>query len=213
MRSIQLAIKRGFDIFCSVAATVLLLPFWLVIIIAIKISMPGPIFFKQERIGKEFKPFMVLKFRTMQVDRDAETNFKIEKDMERVTSLGKLLRRIKLDETPQMLNVLRGDMSIVGPRPTVCQRIEEYAGGQDVRLSMRPGLTGISQVKGNVMLSWPRRIEYDCSYVNNFSLWLDIKIMLKTIAVVVLGEEKFIDEEDERNFKNPVYDVIHNGRV
>ena len=209
MRSIQLVIKRCFDVLSTGVVTIILLPFWGIIVILMKLTMPGPIFFKQERIGKNFRPFEVLKFRTMKVDKDAEKNFKIEKDVDRITPLGKFLRRSKLDETPQMLNVLKGDMSVVGPRPTVKQRVEEYAEGQKIRLSMRPGLTGVSQVSGNVMLSWPKRIEYDCEYVNKFTIWLDIKIIIRTIAVVIFGEEKFISDEDKRNNINPVYDLTH----
>lgn len=212
MRSIQLAIKRCFDILSTGIATIILLPFWGLLAILMKLTMPGPIFFKQERIGKNFKPFMVLKFRTMKVDKEAEKNFRIEKDAERITPLGKFMRRSKLDETPQLLNVLKGDMSVVGPRPTVRQRVEEYPESQEIRLSMRPGLTGISQVSGNVMLSWARRIQYDCNYVKGFSLWLDIKIIIKTIAVVFLGEEKFVSDEDRLNYKNPAYDLTHKGK-
>lgn len=209
MRRIQLIIKRCSDVVICGICTALISPFWLIIIIMMKITMPGPIFFKQERIGKNFKPFMVLKFRTMKVDKDAEKNFKIEKDLERITTLGKILRRTKLDETPQIINVLKGEMSIVGPRPTVRQRVEEFYEGQEVRLSMSPGLTGISQVSGNVLLSWPRRIEYDCEYVRKFSLWLDIKIIIKTVKVIIFGEEKYISEDDLKNYRNPFYDTTH----
>ena len=184
MRSIQLIIKRCFDILASGVCILILLPFWLLIIILMKITMPGPIFFKQERVGKNFKPFMILKFRTMKVDKEAEKNFSFERDLDRITALGKFLRRSKIDETPQLVNIFKGDMSIVGPRPTV-----EFHEGQEIRLSMSPGLTGVSQVNGNVLLSWPRRIEYDCQYVKEFSLELDIQIILKTVKVVFFGEE------------------------
>lgn len=209
MRTIQLILKRTFDIVASGTALLLLCPLWAIVVLLMKCAMPGPVFFGQERIGRNFVPFRILKFRTMKVDCDAERNFRIEKDAERVTPLGRFLRRVKLDETPQLLNVLKGDMSVVGPRPTVRQRVEEYRDGQDIRLSMRPGLTGISQVSGNVLLSWPRRIEYDCRYVRGFSLWLDAKIILKTLAVILLGEERFISPEDLKLHKNPVYDVTH----
>ncbi len=209
MRSIQLTIKRYLDIFVSGACIFILLPFWFLIIILMKITMPGPIFFKQERVGKNFKPFKVLKFRTMKIDEEAEKNFSFEKDLDRITVLGKFLRRSKLDETPQLVNIFKGDMSIVGPRPIVSQRIEEFNEGQELRLSMSPGLTGISQVNGNVLLSWPRRIEYDCQYVKDFSIWLDIKIILKTVKVILFGEEKYISEEDLKYHRNPFYDITH----
>lgn len=209
MRTVQLFLKRAFDIAASGMAVLLLCPFWALIALLMKCTMPGPVFFGQERIGRNFVPFRILKFRTMKVDHDAEHNFRIEKDIERITPLGRFLRRTKLDETPQLLNVLRGDMSVVGPRPTVRQRIQEYSDGQPVRLSMRPGLTGISQVNGNVLLSWPRRIEYDCLYVRSFSLWLDAKIVFKTLAVILLGEERFISSDDLAKHKNPIYDTTH----
>lgn len=209
MRAFQLKIKRLTDFLISSICIVIALPFWLVIIIVIKVTMPGPVLFKQERIGKNFKPFQVLKFRTMKVDKEAEKNFMIEKDLERITPLGCFLRRSKLDETPQLLNIWKGEMSLVGPRPTVRQRVQEFREGQDVRLSMAPGLTGLSQISGNVLLSWPRRIEYDCQYVQNFSLLLDINIILKTIIVVLFGEEKYISQEDLKDNRNPFYDITH----
>ena len=124
MRKLNLLIKRFFDIIVSSIGIIICALFWLVIVILIKILMPGPVFFKQDRVGKKFKVFSVLKFRTMRVDQDAEKNFKIEKDKERITFLGNILRRTKLDETPQLINVLQGDMSLVGPRPTVQQRVD-----------------------------------------------------------------------------------------
>ena len=170
--------------------------------------MPGPVFFKQDRVGKKFKVFSVLKFRTMRVDQDAEKNFKIEKDKERITFLGNILRRTKLDETPQLINVLKGDMSLVGPRPTVQQRVDEYPEYQRKRLSMRPGMTGLAQTRGNVLLSWPRRIQYDCEYVERFTVFLDLQILINTVGVILLGEEKYISEKDLSSYKNPVYDNV-----
>lgn len=209
MKSMQLVIKRCFDILASGVCIIILSPIWLVIITLIKTTMPGPILFKQERVGKSFKPFMIFKFRTMKVDKEAEKNFSFEKDLDRITTLGKFLRRSKLDETLQMINIFRGDMSVVGPRPTVPQRVKEFYEGQAIRLSMPPGLTGISQVNGNVLLSWSRRIEYDCQYVKEFSLGLDLKIIFKTVMVILFGEEKYISEEDLKYHRNPFYDITH----
>lgn len=209
IRKIQIFIKRFFDILISGIPILIISPLWLLIILLMKLTMPGPIFFKQERVGKNFKIFMIFKFRTMKVDKEAEDNFRIEKDQERLTPLGKLLRRTKIDETPQLINILKGEMSVVGPRPTVPQRVKEFPKGQEIRLAMSPGLTGISQVSGNVLLSWPRRIYYDCEYVKKFNIFLDIKIILKTIGVVLCGEEKYITEEDLKNYRNPFYDITH----
>ncbi len=163
--------------------------FLVIIIFVMKITMPGPVFFKQERVGKGFEIFSVIKFRSMKVDKESEKNFKIQNDKNRITWFGNILRRTKLDESPQLINVLLGDMSLVGPRPTVKQRVDEYPDGQELRLSMKPGMTGISQISGNILLSWPRRIEYDCRYVQEFNVFLDLKILLATVKVVLCGEE------------------------
>ena len=208
MRKLNLLIKRFFDIIVSSIGIIICALFWLVIVILIKILMPGPVFFKQDRVGKKFKVFSVLKFRTMRVDQDAEKNSKIEKDKERITFLGNILRRTKLDETPQLINVLKGDMSLVGPRPTVQQRVDEYPEYQRKRLSMRPGMTGLAQTRGNVLLSWPRRIQYDCEYVERFTVFLDLQILINTVGVILLGEEKYISEKDLSSYKNPVYDNV-----
>lgn len=207
-RKQNLLVKRFFDIIISSIGIIICALFWFVIVILIKVLMPGPIFFKQDRIGKNFKIFSVLKFRTMKVDRDAEKNFKIEKDKERITFLGNILRRTKLDETPQLINVLKGDMSLVGPRPTVQQRVDEYPEHQKKRLSMRPGMTGLAQVRGNVLLSWSRRIQYDCEYVERFTVFLDLKILINTVGVILFGEEKYISENDLLRYKNPIYDNV-----
>lgn len=208
VRKINFFIKRTFDIIMSSVGIVICLPFWIIIVIFMKLTMPGPIFFKQERVGKDFKVFSILKFRSMRVDKDAEKNFAVEKDKERITALGKILRRTKLDETPQLINVLLGDMSLIGPRPNVQKRIDECPENQNKRLSMRPGMTGLSQVRGNILLSWPRRIEYDCEYVDRFSVLLDIKILISTVKVVFFGEEKYISADDLKYYKNPDYDRI-----
>ena len=207
-RKLNLLVKRFFDIIISSIGIIICALFWFVIVILIKVLMPGPIFFKQDRIGKNFKIFSVLKFRTMKVDRDAEKNFKIEKDKERITFLGNILRRTKLDETPQLINVLKGDMSLVGPRPTVQQRVDEYPEHQKKRLSMRPGMTGLAQVRGTVLLSWSRRIQYDCEYVERFTVFLDLKILINTVGVILFGEEKYISENDLLRYKNPIYDNV-----
>lgn len=208
LRKANLAVKRLFDILISLLGIILCSPFWVIIIFVMKITMPGPIFFKQERVGKKFEIFSIIKFRSMKIDEESEKNFKIQNDKNRITWFGNILRRTKLDETPQLINVLLGDMSLVGPRPTVKQRVDEYPDGQEIRLSMRPGMTGISQISGNVLLSWPRRIEYDCRYVKEFSIFLDLKILLATIKVILRGEEKFISAEDAAYYKNPIYDEI-----
>lgn len=157
--------------------------------------MPGPIFFIQERVGRNKKIFNVFKFRTMKVDREAEKNLDFSKDEERLTKTGRFLRRVKIDELPQLINVLKGDMSLVGPRPTVMEQVERYTNYQIKRLNMKPGMTGLAQVNGNILLPWEQRIEYDIEYVTKFSILLDCKILLKTVGIIILGEEKFKKDE------------------
>lgn len=183
-------IKRFLDIILSSIAAIVLLPFHLMIVVLLKSTMPGPILFKQERVGLGGKKFSILKFRTMIIDSQAIKDYDSTKDQDRITKLGSVLRRTKLDETLQIYNILRGDMSIVGPRPTVMRAIIEH----DInirRLEVRPGLTGLAQINGNTYLTWDDRVIYDIEYIDTMTLWLDLKIIIKTLLVVVLGEERF----------------------
>ena len=191
MKRINLCIKRCIDVIGSGLGILLLSPLFCIIALLIKITMPGSVFFKQQRVGKGEKCFNILKFRSMKVDRAVEAAHDFSKDQERITPFGKFLRRSKIDELPQLINVLRGNMSFVGPRPTVKEQTDAYNDYQRQRLNMRPGITGLAQVNGNITLSWDERIEYDIQYINNFSILLDIKIILKTILVVLIGEDKF----------------------
>jgi lipopolysaccharide/colanic/teichoic acid biosynthesis glycosyltransferase len=191
VRDINLIIKRLVDIVWSGLGLILLSPILLIAACLIKILMPGPIFFKQRRVGKNGKEFNILKFRSMKVDKKAEENHDFTKDAERLTTFGKVLRRTKIDELPQLINVFKGDMSLVGPRPTVKEQTDQYNAFQRQRLIMRPGMTGLAQVNGNIALSWDERIEYDVDYVTNYSILTDLKILVKTILVVIYGEEKF----------------------
>ena len=191
MKTINLIIKRLFDVMISLTLCVILFPLAIVIVMVIKLTMPGPIFFKQERVGKNQKKFIILKFRTMKIDLEAQKNFDFSKDEERLTKFGKVLRRTKLDEVPQLLNVLNGSMSLVGPRPTVQSVVDGFTERQKMRFKMTPGMTGLAQVNGNTAISWDERIEYDLKYIDDFSVIMDIKILLKTVGVVLFGEEKF----------------------
>ena len=191
MRRLNLAIKRTADIFFSAAGLIVLMPILLISAILLEIFMPGPLFFKQQRVGKNGRLFNILKFRSMKVDKALEASHDFTRDAERMTPFGKLLRRTKIDELPQLWNVLVGDMSLVGPRPTVKEQTDKYNDYQRQRLNMRPGMTGLAQVNGNVSLTWDERFVYDTEYVNNFSVLLDIRILCKTVLVVIMGEEKF----------------------
>ena len=191
VRELNLAIKRTADIVFGAAGLIVLLPILVIAAILLEIFMPGPLFFKQQRVGKDGRLFNIIKFRSMKVDKALEAAHDFTRDAERMTPFGKLLRRTKIDELPQLWNVLVGDMSLVGPRPTVKEQTDKYNDYQRQRLNMRPGMTGLAQVNGNISLTWDERFVYDIEYVNNFSVLLDIKILCKTVLVVIMGEEKF----------------------
>ena len=198
MRKLNFFLKRVFDILGSGVGLLIFSPVFLLVTIIIKITMPGPVFFRQTRVGKNGVLFDILKFRSMKVDKAAEENHDFSKDEQRITVFGKFLRRSKIDELPQLLNVLKGDMSLVGPRPTVKEYADEYTQRQRRRLLVRPGMTGLAQVHGNAAISWDERIEYDLEYVDHFSILLDARILLKTVLVVIFGEEKFTVEKGEK---------------
>ena len=191
MRTINLVVKRLLDLIGSGLGLVLVFPILLISALLIKITMPGPVVFRQERIGKDNRLFYILKFRTMKVDKDAERNHDISKDQERKTVMGNFLRRTKIDELPQLINVFKGDMSLVGPRPTFAEQAAAYTAFQKQRLRMRPGMTGLAQVNGNTA-------KYDVKYVRDFNVLLDIEILFKTIQVVIDGEEKFAKTMDNK---------------
>lgn len=182
-----LIVKRIIDLIASVAGLGLLSPFLLVLAMAIKIDSPGPVFYRQERIGKNGVPFRVFKFRSMVVGADRMgLGLAVAKDDPRITRVGKWLRRYSLDELPQLINVVRGEMSIVGPRPTIREQVEQYDAFQRRRLDMKPGITGWAQVNGRNSISWEERIELDVWYVEHWSLWLDAKIMALTIPKLLI---------------------------
>lgn len=180
-----------------VASLMLLIasPVMLIVAVSVKLGSRGPVFFTQERVGKDRVLFDLYKFRTMVPDEEAEKSNDFSKDDQRVTGIGKILRKTKLDELPQLINVLKGDMSLVGPRPTVKIQVDNYTDHQMQRLKVTPGMTGLVQVSGGNTLPWSERIEYDIYYIDNISLRLDLEILFKTLAVVVFGEEKFKKEK------------------
>ncbi|MBS3946931.1 MAG: sugar transferase [Dethiobacter sp.] len=173
------------DFWGSLFALMLISPLFLGVAVAIKLDSSGPVFFRQERAGKDGRVFKIFKFRTMVVD--AETmgaGVFVEKEDSRITKVGKWLRDTSLDELPQLINVLLGEMSLVGPRPTLPYQVERYDERQRQRLLLRPGITGWAQVSGRNSLTWPEKIELDIWYVENWSLRLDIKILWQTIYVI-----------------------------
>jgi lipopolysaccharide/colanic/teichoic acid biosynthesis glycosyltransferase len=152
---------------------------------AVRLTSPGPGFFRQERVGAGSEAFSVLKLRTMAVAPPEGDPFP---DQDRITAVGRILRRTSLDELPQLWNVARGEMSVVGPRPTLAYQVERYTDRQRGRLSVRPGLTGIAQVRGRNRLTWPERIELDLIYVEEQSVWLDLRLLVESVMVVVKGD-------------------------
>jgi undecaprenyl phosphate N,N'-diacetylbacillosamine 1-phosphate transferase len=181
--------KEVFDRSIAIIALVVLSPLFIIISVLIKLDSRGPVYFIQERAGVKGKLFNSIKFRTM-VHKAAESGLglNIRAGDERITKIGKLLRSWSLDELPQLINVLRGDMSIVGPRPTLPYQVEHYDDFQRRRLLVKPGITGWAQVNGRNAISWEQRIKLDVWYVENRSLRVDVAILFKTIRVVIRKE-------------------------
>ena len=174
---------------------IVLLPIFAIIGILIKLDSKGPVFFIQERAGKDVKIFRAYKLRTM-VDNAEKIGlgYEIEKNDSRITRVGKHLRW-GIDELPQLINVFKGEMSLVGPRPTLPYQVEKYSEREKRRLEVKPGITGWALVNGRNILSWPERIKLDIWYIDNWSLWLDLKILFKTIWVVIFKREGIYGED------------------
>lgn len=191
-------LKRLFDVFASLSALLVLSPLILLVAIAIKIESKGPVFFSQKRVGKDGRTFDLYKFRSMV--SGAENMFEEivaqkggniirfkAKDDPRITRIGKIIRKLSIDELPQLMNVLIGDMSLVGPRPPVPIEVERYSAWHKKRLRVRPGLTGLWQVSGRSELPFEDMIRLDIYYIENWSLWMDFRIILRTIPTVIFG--------------------------
>ena len=174
---------RFFDIFLSLTLLIILSPLFLIITLSVKHKIGTPIFFKQLRPGKNKKPFLIIKFRTMKNSIDSLGN-QLPDDL-RIDSFGKLLRSSSLDELPELWNVLKGDMSFVGPRPLLLEYLPLYTPRQSLRHELRPGITGWAQINGRNNISWEKKLEMDVWYVENRSFWLDIKILMITIFKVL----------------------------
>lgn len=189
-------IKRLLDFIISLIALLVFSPLLIVIAILIKLDSPGPIFFIQKRPGKNMKLFNIYKFRTMVKDalKYQKVGVEVKGDDFRITPLGKILRRFKIDELAQLLNVLKGDMSLVGPRPTLPEYIEHYENWELRRFEVKPGLTGLAQINGNIYLERQEKSAYDIKYIEQMSFITDMKIILKTVAIVLFGEDKFVNK-------------------
>ena len=193
--------KRLFDVLFSLVVLILFSPVYLLLALLIAISSPGPVFYVQQRVGKSYKPFGCIKFRTMvknaderlldmmatssQMRQEFEDNFKLKHDP-RITWIGKFLRLTSLDEFPQFLNVLKGDMSVVGPRPLVPEELSKYGRHIDKVLTIKPGITGLWQVSGRNDIPYPQRVQIDVYYVNSRNFWLDLWVIVKTVGVVIV---------------------------
>ena len=178
--------KRLLDIVVATISLILLLPFIIVIAIAIRLNLGSPILFRQARPGLNTTPFRMIKFRTMRDAIDANGN--LLPDAERLTKFGSFLRASSLDELPELWNVLKGDMSLVGPHPLLMEYVDLYSPEQARRNDVRPGITGWAQVNGRNAISWEDKFKLDVWYVDNQSLWLDIKILFMTIKKVFVRE-------------------------
>jgi lipopolysaccharide/colanic/teichoic acid biosynthesis glycosyltransferase len=185
---VRRVIRRAVDIAFSSLALAVSSPLILLAMLAIRLESPGAVIYSQRRAGRHGRPFEVLKLRTM-VDgaEHIGAGLAINADDPRVTRVGAFLRRTSLDELPNLVNVLRGDMSLIGPRPTLPVQVEQYSERQRGRLAIRPGITGWAQVNGRASLPWAERIELDLYYIEHRSLALDLKILQRTVAMVLGG--------------------------
>ena len=187
--------SRPLDALFAALLLVLLSPLLLAAIVAIRLESPGPVLYRQRRVGKDGVPFELWKLRTMVPGAEAMGAgiYVLEGDP-RITRVGRLLRRLSLDELPNLVNVLKGDMALVGPRPTIQEQVDRYTERQRRRLEVKPGITGWAQVNGRTSLPWPERIELDVWYVDHRSPWLDLKILTRTARLLVTGHGLYSED-------------------
>ncbi|KYH30142.1 MULTISPECIES: sugar transferase [Clostridium] len=201
-KKFQFAVKRFMDIVLSLIGIIILIPFYILIAIAIKLDSKGPVIFKQTRVGKDNVPFKIYKFRTMVPDAEKKRELAIDADNienfifqsksdNRITRVGSFLRKTSLDEIPQLFNVLIGNMSLVGPRPEIPDVVKFYPEEYKQRLLVLPGITGLAQISGRGEIELGKTIYYDLTYIKNFSILYDIKILFKTVLSVFKREGAF----------------------
>lgn len=179
---------RLLDLILAAAALALASPLLLAAALAIKLESRGPVFYRQRRVGRHGQPFELWKLRTMVPGAESMgAGIYVVAGDARITKVGRLLRRFSLDELPNLINVLRGEMAVVGPRPTIQAQVERYTERQRRRLEVKPGITGWAQVNGRTSLPWPERIELDVWYVQNRTLWLDLRILARTARMLASG--------------------------
>ncbi|MBQ9096931.1 MAG: sugar transferase [Clostridia bacterium] len=185
-------IKRAFDIVCALVAIIVFSWLYIIVAILVRVKLGSPVLFKQDRPGKDEKIFKLYKFRTMTDKRDE--NGKLLPDDVRLTKFGRLLRKTSLDELPEAFNILKGDMSVVGPRPLLVEYLPLYNEKQRRRHEVRPGLSGLAQISGRNAISWEEKFEIDVEYVDNITFWRDIKIIFLTVWKVFIKEEGISQE-------------------
>ena len=184
---LQQFFKRSFDVLVATSALVVLSPFLLMVALAVRLSMGSPIFFRQPRPGRNDAVFEIVKFRTMSEPIGEKSSVDDSTDTVRVSRLGAILRRTSIDELPELVNIVRGDMSIVGPRPLLVAYLDRYTDDQRRRHDVRPGLTGLAQVSGRNATTWDARLNLDVWYVDHQSFGLDLRIIARTIGMVLTG--------------------------
>ena len=212
-------IKRLLDIIFSVIFFICLLPIILLCCLFVKTTSKGEVFYLQKRVGINKEIFTIIKFRTMLKAADKEQKLGVEVNLNdaRITTVGEVLRRLKIDETMQLINVIKGDMSFIGPRPTLPEYLDIYDEWEMNRFRVRPGLSGLAQVKGNIYLSRQQKSYYDVEYIKQIGFITDIKILIRTLGVVILGEERFLeipkDSEQQTAIVEPKTDSSEGGRI
>ncbi len=188
-RVAQSKAKRIFDVAMATFAIAVLSPFMCIIALAIKLGSRGPVIFKQQRCGMDNRPFTMYKFRTMiEGAQNKGLGYEVARDDDRINAVGKILRNASLDELPQLINVIRGDMSLMGPRPMIADQVSRLSSRQMLRQQARPGISGWAQVNGRNALDWSRRIELDIWYVENWGFLLDLRIFWRTILTLLHRE-------------------------
>lgn len=191
-------IKRGLDMILSGAALMLLSPIFLIVALLVRIKLGSPVIFHQERPGYGEKIFTLCKFRTMTDERDE--NGELLPDAVRLTAFGSFLRKTSLDELPELWNIFKGDMSIIGPRPLLVGYLPYYTERERLRHTVRPGLTGLAQVSGRNFIAWDDRLEKDVEYVEHLSFWMDLKVLWKTVKVVLKKEDVAVETDSVEGY-------------
>ncbi|MBR5798653.1 MAG: sugar transferase [Lachnospiraceae bacterium] len=191
-------IKRFLDIVISLTALIVLSPVLLVVAVLVRVKLGSPVIFHQKRPGYQEEIFELNKFRTMTDERDAEGN--LLPDAQRLTSFGNFLRKTSLDELPELWNILKGDMSLIGPRPLLVGYLPYYTAEEKLRHTVRPGLTGLAQVSGRNFIAWDDRLAKDVEYVKKLSFATDVKILWKTVSVVLKKDDVAVDTDTVEKF-------------